>query len=117
MASCSAHKAHQGREIFLGALMPSEGSETADGKSPYLEKQKTIIRGQNTTKEMRKRGGKLYWGTSVEERYSHRSQSCLGIQTAGYRVGGQGAAVQPHTAWSRTPRPALDGQGPSAHPA
>lgn len=38
MASCSAHKAHQGREIFLGALMPSEGSETTDGKSPYLEK-------------------------------------------------------------------------------
>lgn len=38
VASCSAHKAPQGREIFLGALMPSEGSETAAGKSPYLEK-------------------------------------------------------------------------------
>ena len=59
------------------------------------KRQKTIIRGQNTTKEMRKRGGKLYWGILAEERYSHRSQSCLGIQTAGHRVGGQGAAVQP----------------------
>ena len=38
VASCSAHEAPQGREIFLGTLMPSEGSETAEGKSPYLEK-------------------------------------------------------------------------------
>ena len=81
------------------------------------KRQKTIIRGQNTTKEMKRRAGKLYWDTLAEERYSHGSQSCLGIQTARHRVGGQGAAVQPRTALPRAPRPTPDGQWLPAHPA
>lgn len=69
------------------------------------KRQKTIIREQNTTKEMRRRAGKLYWDTLAEERYCHGSQSCLGIQTARHGVGSQGAAVQPHTALSRARGP------------
>lgn len=42
-------------------------------KPLFGKDEKTIIRGQNTTKKMR-RGGKLYWDTLAEERYSRQSQ-------------------------------------------
>lgn len=107
VASGSAHEAPQGREIFLGALMPSEGSETAEGKSPYLEKTENHYQRTKYHKGNEEKSRKVILGHFGGRKVLPWKSELPGNPDSQARSGKPGGSC---------PAPHRTVQGPEAHP-
>ena len=97
--------------------MPSEGSETAEGKSPYLEKTENHYQRTKYHKGNEEKSRKVILGHFGGRKVQPWKSELPGNPDSQAHSAKPGGTVQPSTALPRAPRPTPDGEGLPAHPA